>query len=87
MEEVLETLVTAVLSSAKYRHVSPEFVRAVGARELVIRPNLKAAVKATKNVLHQAGGARVSVAPREAVRALADEHHVGGARQHEPRDL
>lgn len=57
MEEVLETLVTAVLSSAKYRHISPEFVRAVGARELAIRPNLKAAVKATKNVLHQAGGA------------------------------
>ena len=57
MDEVLDKLVTAVLSIAKYRHVSPEFVRAVGARELAIRPNLKAAIKATKNVLHQAGGA------------------------------
>lgn len=57
MDEPLDALVTAVLSSAKYRHVSPDFVRAIGARELAIRPNLKAAVKATKNALHQAGGA------------------------------
>ncbi len=57
MDEKLEALVAAVLSSAKYRHVSPEFVRAIGARELATRPNLKAAVKATKNALHQAGGA------------------------------
>lgn len=57
MDEALEKLVAAVLASAKYRHVSPEFVRSVGARELAIRPNLKAAVKSTKNVLHQAGGA------------------------------
>lgn len=55
--EQLDALVAAVLSAGKYRAVSPELVRAIGARELAARPNLKAAVKATKNVLHQAGGA------------------------------
>lgn len=57
MSEELDALVAAVLGSSKYRHVSPALVRAVGARELAIRPSLKAAVKATKNTLHQAGGA------------------------------
>ncbi len=57
MDEKLDALVVAVLGSAKYRHVTPDFVRAIGARELAVRPNLKAAVKATKNALHQAGGA------------------------------
>lgn len=69
MDENLEALVAAVLSSAKYRHVSPAFVRAVGARELAIRPNRKAAIKATKNVLHQAGGA-FQDAPIDYERAL-----------------
>ncbi|MEZ4515389.1 MAG: 16S rRNA methyltransferase [Chloroflexota bacterium] len=57
MESELDTLVEAVLASSKYRHVSPSLVREIGARELAIRPNKKAAIKATKNVLHQAGGA------------------------------
>jgi 16S rRNA (guanine(1405)-N(7))-methyltransferase len=70
MDEKLEALVAAVRSSAKYRHVSPEFVRAIGARELAIRPNLKAAVKATKNALHQAGGA-FQDAPIDYARALS----------------
>ncbi|CUS04654.2 Ribosomal RNA methyltransferase [Candidatus Promineifilum breve] len=70
MEKQLEELVAAVLAAAKYRHVSPDFVRAVGARELAIRPNLKAAIKATKNVLHQAGGA-FQDAPIDYARALA----------------
>jgi 16S rRNA (guanine(1405)-N(7))-methyltransferase len=69
-DEQLQTLVAAVLSSGKYRHVSPEFVRAVGARELAARSNLKAAIKATKNALHQAGGAFVD-APIRYDRALA----------------
>ena len=38
MDDKLDELVAAVLSSAKYRHVSPEFVRSIGARELAIRP-------------------------------------------------
>lgn len=63
MDEKLEELVAAVLSSAKYRHVSPDFVRSIGLRELTIRPNLKTAIKATKNALHQAGGAFHDAAP------------------------
>ncbi len=53
----LEKLVTAVLAAPKYRHVSPDLVRRVGARELAVRRNVKEAVKATKNKLHQVGGA------------------------------
>lgn len=53
----LDALVAAVLAGRNYRAVSPEFVRAIGARELARRPSLKAAIKATKNALHQASGA------------------------------
>jgi 16S rRNA (guanine(1405)-N(7))-methyltransferase len=53
----LEQLVTAVLASPKYRHVCAEFVRNVGARELLKRRGLKEAIKGTKNKLHQVGGA------------------------------
>ena len=66
----LDALVAAVLGSSKYRAVSPDLVRAVGARELAARPNLKAAIKATKNTLHQAGGAFTD-APIDYGRALA----------------
>ncbi len=66
----LDEIVAAVLSAAKYRAVSPDLVRAIGARELAVRPNLKAAVKATKNALHQAGGAFLD-APIDYGRALA----------------
>jgi 16S rRNA (guanine(1405)-N(7))-methyltransferase len=57
MDQQLEKLVQAVQESRKYRHVSPALVRAVGARELALRPRLKEAVKGTKNKLHQVGGA------------------------------
>lgn len=53
----LQTLIEAVSSSPKYRQVSPDLIRAVGQRELANRPSWKAAVKATKNKLHQVGGA------------------------------
>ncbi len=53
----LDKLVQTIQASRKYRHVSPALVRAVGARELAVRPRLKEAVKATKNKLHQVGGA------------------------------
>lgn len=53
----LDRLVEGVLTSPKYRHVSETFVRNVGARELAHRHNLKEAIKATKNKLHQVGGA------------------------------
>ena len=67
----LDALVATVLGSSKYRAVSPDLVRAVGARELAARPNLKAAIKATKNTLHQAGGAFTD-APIDYDRALAE---------------
>lgn len=59
MDNDLDALVAAVLASSKYRAVSPELVREIGARELAIRGNRKAAVKATKNTLHRIGGAFV----------------------------
>ncbi|MCP4423124.1 MAG: 16S rRNA methyltransferase [Chloroflexi bacterium] len=55
--EKLDALVTAVTSSPKYRHISPDLARRVGERELAAQRNLKTAVKATKNKLHQVGGA------------------------------
>ena len=58
----LDELVTAVLAAAKYQHVSPDLVRRVGADELAKRPRLKEAVKATKNKLHQLGGAYFTAA-------------------------
>ena len=53
----LDKLVDAILISAKYRHISPDLVRRVGAVELAKGRKLKEAVKATKNKLHQVGGA------------------------------
>lgn len=58
----LDELVTAVLAAGKYEHISPELVRRVGAAELGKRPRLKEAVKATKNKLHQIGGAYFTAA-------------------------
>jgi 16S rRNA (guanine(1405)-N(7))-methyltransferase len=52
-----DTLVQTVLSATKYRHISPDLVRQIGERELAVRRNMKEAVKATKNKLHQVGGA------------------------------
>lgn len=84
MDDKLDELVAAVLSSAKYRHISPEFVRSIGARELAIRPNLKGAIKATKNALHQAGGA-FQDAPINYDRALSLLHEgVIEGRESEP---
>ena len=53
----LDELVDAILSRPKYRHISPDLVRRIGERELGVRRNMKEAVKATKNKLHQVGGA------------------------------
>ncbi len=60
MTNTLDDLVSAVTRSAKYAHVSPMLVREIGAVELTKRPRLKDAVKATKNKLHQVGGAYLS---------------------------
>lgn len=56
-ESPLDQLVATVLSSPKYRSVCADFVRSIGARELARRRSLKEAIKATKNKLHQVGGA------------------------------
>jgi len=56
-EEMLETLTEQVLWGAKYREIAPALVRRIGAQELAKRRSLKEAVKATKNKLHQVGGA------------------------------
>ena len=53
----------AVLTSAKYRTVSPALARAIGAAELAKGRSLKEAVKATKNKLHQVAGAYLAERP------------------------
>jgi len=54
---LLDQLVAAVQESTKYRTVSAALVRTIGAQELGKRHNLKEAIKATKNKLHQIAGA------------------------------
>jgi 16S rRNA (guanine(1405)-N(7))-methyltransferase len=57
MTDDLSRLLTAVLRSPKYHHVHPGFIERIGAAELAKGLKLRAAVKATKNKLHQVGGA------------------------------
>lgn len=57
LQSPLDELVTAVLHTPKYHTISPDLVRRVGERELAARRNVAEAVKATKNKLHQVGGA------------------------------
>jgi 16S rRNA (guanine(1405)-N(7))-methyltransferase len=53
----LDQLVETILASSKYQNISPDFVHTIGEQELAKRRNWKEAVKATKNKLHQVGGA------------------------------
>ncbi len=53
----LDELVTAVRAGAKYRAISEALIRQVGAQELAKGRKFKDAVKATRNKLHQVGGA------------------------------
>lgn len=55
--ERLEALVANVRASSRYRQVSEDLVRDIGARELARRTSFKEAVKSAKNKLHQVGGA------------------------------
>lgn len=57
MADDLTKLLDAVLKSPKYHHVHPGFIERIGASELAKGLKLRAAVKATKNKLHQVGGA------------------------------
>ncbi|SRR5579883_692609 len=59
-ERGLDALVQAVLASPRYRSISPDLVRALGARELAKRRNMQEAIKATKARLHQIGGAYIA---------------------------
>ncbi len=56
-DDMLDRLVDAVRQSPKHGRICAELIRHVGADELPKRRNLKAAIKATKNKLHQVGGA------------------------------
>lgn len=67
----LDRLVAAVQAGAKYRHIAPDLIRAVGAAELAKGRSWKEAVKATKNKLHQVAGAYFPERPDYA-RALAE---------------
>lgn len=53
MPDNLEKLIDTVRSSKKYQHIAADFVARLAARELHAQPNLKAAIKSTKNKLHQ----------------------------------
>ncbi len=56
-DEALDKLVNAVLGSTKYKEICSDLVRGIGSQELTKRRNGKEALKATKNKLHQVGGA------------------------------
>src|SRR5260370_19148966 len=56
-QAALDRLVSDVLSSAKYRDISPDLVKNIGAQELLKRRSFKEALKSTKNKLHQVSGA------------------------------
>ncbi len=56
-EAVLDELTAAVRHSRKYRHISPDLVRRIAEQELSRRHNARAALKATRDKLHQVAGA------------------------------
>ncbi len=53
----LERLINDVLASSKYKDIHPDLIRNVATLELQKRRSFKDALKATKNKLHQVGGA------------------------------
>ncbi|MDR3575566.1 MAG: hypothetical protein P4L50_17035 [Anaerolineaceae bacterium] len=53
----IEELVKAVQKGASYRSISPVLIRRIGVQELAKGRSWKEAVKATRNKLHQVGGA------------------------------
>jgi 16S rRNA (guanine(1405)-N(7))-methyltransferase len=53
----IDQLVTEVSANPKYAVISEELVRRVGAQELAKGRSFKEAIKATRNKLHQVGGA------------------------------
>ncbi len=77
--EQLTAVVHAVLSSAKYRHVSPLLVGEIAQRELSVGRSSKEAIKQTKNKLHQVGGAYFPAAVdyKKAITLLRDAAEAG----------
>jgi 16S rRNA (guanine(1405)-N(7))-methyltransferase len=61
--DAITELVQAVRASQKYRAISEDLIRGIGMRELATRRTLKEAIKATKNKLHQVGGAYLEARP------------------------
>ncbi len=59
----LAELVEAVAASAKYHTVTRACLEGIGRQELAKRRNLREAIKAAKNKLHQVGGAYLDQAP------------------------
>jgi 16S rRNA (guanine(1405)-N(7))-methyltransferase len=55
--DTLNELVNAVKANPKYRSIETGLVRSIGQAELVHHENFKEAVKATRNKIHQIGGA------------------------------
>ncbi|AFY69329.1 ribosomal RNA methyltransferase [Thalassoporum mexicanum PCC 7367] len=58
--EHLDRLIASVLQSSKYKTIAPDLIQQIGIQELAKQPKLKEAIKATKNKLHQVGGAYLS---------------------------
>ena len=59
----LDELVSAVQASVKYRQVSPELIRALGAAALAQNSSFKQAEQAVRARLHQVGGAYLDHIP------------------------
>jgi len=79
----LDRLVEAVLASRKYKNVSQDFIESLGSQELAKHHSLKEAIKATKNKLHQIGGAYLEgEIPYE---SWLDELRYASQQQHEER--
>ncbi|TAK13005.1 MAG: 16S rRNA methyltransferase [Anaerolineae bacterium] len=57
MADPLDDLVAAVMAAPKYANITPALVRRIAAAELAKGRGLKDALKATRNKLHQVGGA------------------------------
>ena len=53
----IDSVIQSVLTGANYKYVSPDLVRTIATQESAKRRNQKEAIKATKNKLHQVGGA------------------------------
>lgn len=56
-DEILTMLVAEVTRSAKYASVSHDLVREIGSKEVAKAKNIKDAIKATRNKIHQVGSA------------------------------